>query len=472
MAQMSETLTVAAGQMAAEPLTRASASREAVERLARRAADRRAELLVLPECAYPAYALGSPQDYRSADVMSPDEYLDFVASLARELSLHIVTGYVADDDGHLFNAACLIDRHGRVLGRYDKQMLWDADHGVFTPGTRIETVDTELGRIGMIICADARVPEIIATLAAAGAQLVAMPTGWVTVDDPAGPHRNPQPEFLVSARAREFSLPFVCANKAGPETDTVAFCGRSMVVRADGVILAEAPAQDETLIVSRLRMSTRSTPRRVWMAEARRTRLLSDPPADVDAKAAGTVAVAVMPRTVMDDHAGDDGGASYFASLKQRGISLLMTNVRYDASAEAMVQVGALHDVAVAAFPSSSKVRNLADLRVGLIAGQAAKSFASARALALDGAEVLCIFTGSIDLGLLRSRAIENRVYVVAVSEHESAVIAPDGGTLARGDPDSPHEVTFTLDRARSADKTVVPDTDVFGARQPAAYRF
>ena len=63
----------------------------------------------------------------------------------------------------------------------------------------------------------------------------------------AAAHRNPQPEFLVSARAREFSVPFVCANKAGRETETVAFCGRSMVVRGDGTILAEAPAKDETL---------------------------------------------------------------------------------------------------------------------------------------------------------------------------------------------------------------------------------
>jgi len=294
----------------------------------------------------------------------------------------------------------------------------------------------------------------------------------VTVDDPGGNHRNPQPEFLISARADEFSLPFVCANKVGRETDNVAFCGRSMIVRAKGTILAEAPPTGETLIVSRLLIDQQDSPRRIWMADARRARLLSNAPAVVEPDATGAVAIAVMPRSAMDENMENDGGKGYFGSLKPRKVNLLVTNVKFDATAETLTRVGALHDVAVAAFPSSSKVRNLAGLRVGLIAGQASLSFASARALSLDGAELLCLFVGGLDLDRLRARAIENRVYVVAVTEHESCIIGPDGGVVARSDPYTPHEITFTIDRARAADKTVAPNTDVFRARRPGAYKF
>jgi len=456
--------------MAAEPLARASSSLEAVERLARQAAGRRAQLLVLPECAYPAYVLGSPSHYREAGVLSSVQYVEVLASLARELSLHIVSGYVEDDGERLFNAACLIDRHGSVVGRHSKQFLWDCDHDTFTAGTRIETFETELGRIGMLVCADARMPEVVATLAAGGAQLIAVPTCWVNLGTGPDRHRNPQPEFLIEARAREFSLPFACANKAGEETDTVSFCGRSMIVRADGTVAVEALPTGEGLVVSRVVVRP---PRRVWLAETRRRRLLADdPPQRGETEPARSLTVAVVPRRAFGEKMGDDGGAAYFASLRQRGVQLLVTNVQYEALAESAVRIGALHDVAVAAYPSSSRVRSLAGTCVGLVAGQAARSFASSRGLALDGAEILCVLSMALDLATLRARAVENRVFVLAASAETVAVIAPDGAVLAPGDADQPAEIIVTLDLALAADKCVAPRTDVITARYPAAYRF
>ena len=469
VAHPNDTIAVAAAQMVAEPIERAAEAWQAIDRLIRRAADRRVELLVLPECAYPAYALGSPERYRAADVLSTQEYLARVAALARRRSLHIVTGYVEQDGDALFNSACVVDRHGQVLGTYRKQLLWDVDHDVFEPGDRLEPVETEMGRIGLLICADARVPEIPATLIAAGAQLIAMPTGWVCTGPTGESMRNPQPEFLIEARAREFRVPFVCANKAGRETEQVAFCGQSRIVRADGTTAAEAPPAGEALIVSRVVLQP---PRRVWMIDSRRKQLLSDtPPAPTPETSERSVTVEVVPRVVIESVLAEEP-AAYLSGLREHGVDLLVTNLAREAEAESLAQSAALHDLEVIAFPTTSRVRNLTAGTVGLVAEQASHSFASARALALEGAEIVCILTRSWDLATLRARALENRVYILVAARTKAAVIAPDGTVIKQCEPDRPNAIRATIQPALARDKTVAPRTNIFAARRPDVYQF
>jgi len=58
-----EVITVAAGQIRARLMNEASATLADIEAAIGQAAQRRADLLVLPECAYPAYLLGSAETY-------------------------------------------------------------------------------------------------------------------------------------------------------------------------------------------------------------------------------------------------------------------------------------------------------------------------------------------------------------------------------------------------------------------------
>ena len=104
----------------------------------------------------------------------------------------------------------------------------------------------------MVICAETRAPEILATLAADGAELLAMPTCWVNGSRTPGQFANPQVDFLIEARAREFGLPFVCADKSGLELAGVGMSGKSRIVAADGSLVAEAPATGETVIIARI----------------------------------------------------------------------------------------------------------------------------------------------------------------------------------------------------------------------------
>ena len=55
-------------------------------------------------------------------------------------------------------------------------------------------------------------------------------------------------EFRVAVRARENGVPLVAANKVGVEARSVAYCGKSQIVAADGSIVALASQDEETTV--------------------------------------------------------------------------------------------------------------------------------------------------------------------------------------------------------------------------------
>ncbi|MGB4257013.1 MAG: carbon-nitrogen hydrolase family protein, partial [Phycisphaerae bacterium] len=227
MADPTDTIIAAAGQIEARLMNEAPATLAAIDAAITRAAHLRVQLLVLPECAYPAYLLGSVTSYRAGDHLSGEQFVEWLSERAARFRLHIISGFVEDTGQCLHNAAVLIDDHGREIGRSRKRFLWNADHDWFAPGNDIRAFDTALGRIGVAICAEARVPEVFATLVADGAELIALPTCWINAAREPGQFYNPQVDFLIEARAREFGVPLVCADKSGLELGAVGYVGQS-----------------------------------------------------------------------------------------------------------------------------------------------------------------------------------------------------------------------------------------------------
>jgi predicted amidohydrolase len=469
MMSSGRTITVAAGQLAARPMAMADQTLAAIDRLITRAAEERAELLVLPECAYPAYGIGSPQDYRSASILSSEEYISWLGERAGKCRLTIVSGLVERAGDVLFNGAVLIDARGRVAGRYRKTFLWDKDYEWFAPGERIEPVTTDLGVIGMAICADVRCPEVIATLAAAGADLIAVPTCWFNAPPEKGVHRNPQPEFLIEARSREFGVPFVCANKSGMENEAMGYCGRSLITLGDGSRLAEAPIDEEMLITARLSLARH---RRVWMADRWERRLLSDRPPVSPSADHRSVTVAAVPSVVAQERSSGKMGEDLFGPLRKQGVNLAIINVPHSSVAEQVELLANAFDIRACAFPHTCDPVPTPHGTVGCIGARAARSFAAARCLAMDGAQFIAVFDAPEDLSLLRARALENRVFVLAVGERFAAIVSPGGDVLDCTPAGEAKECVATVDLALAADKNMAPNTHVWNGRRPHLYRF
>ncbi len=80
-------------------------------------------------------------------------------------------------DGKRYNTALLLDRNGEVAGRYRKTHLtiFEYEMGI-TPGDDLAVFDTEIGKIGILICYDGYFPEPARILAMKGAELILVST--------------------------------------------------------------------------------------------------------------------------------------------------------------------------------------------------------------------------------------------------------------------------------------------------------
>ncbi len=202
------------------------------------------DLLLLPEATIPAYIIGET----AVDAKQVDEAVGELSTIARRFGSAILTGAVRIAGDRQFNAALLIDRDGSIAGHADKLFLWHFDRRWFAAGERIEPIDSSLGKIGALVCADGRIPTIAATLVDRGAQILAMPTAWVTSGRDPLALENLQADLLAVVRARENHIPFVAANKSGGEAGIARYCGKSTIIDADGTILARAAENGEEAI--------------------------------------------------------------------------------------------------------------------------------------------------------------------------------------------------------------------------------
>jgi hypothetical protein len=165
-------------------------------------------------------------------------------------------------------------------------------------------------------------------------------------------------------------------------------------------------------------------------------------------------------------------------SVHAAGVSLLIAQAGDEDTAERLTQWGAAHQVAVAAFPERAEVRDCGGTRVGAVSAQAARSFAACRALALEGVQLIGVFGETVNPGVLRTRALENRVYVAAVGKSSVQAFGVNGEQLSAVSAREPRLSEsgegfgcFRIEPDRADDKCVATDTDVFAQRQPELYR-
>ena len=427
-----------------------------------RAAALQSQLVVLPECVWPAYCLGRHTDYvaaRAAGMPAPPEFLQSMQQIALKLRLAVCVGHVAEQGDTLLNAASLIDAEGRLLATRHKCFLWAFDHDYFAPGQQIEPATAPWGRVGLMICADARLPEIPATLAAHAVQLLLQPTAWVNAGTLAAPW-NPQPDFLIAARAAEFGVPIASASKWGREGATD-FVGSSLICDSAGHILAQCEAQETAVVAADVELTAARPP---VLTAVERATLLS--PAEPQAPRAdvGSLEVVLLPAGAEESQI-----AGWLRRPATKAPPRLIIRLGLSGAAEPAA-CGSDEGVVVLNGPLR-ELAELAGIRIGALAAVDANRFAPVRCLALHGAHVVVLFGDDAPLNLLQTRACENRICVLNVHRHGSCAIGPQGyaplptSCLIR-------PATLTLHPADSASKLVAPQTDVLAGRRPAQYHF
>jgi predicted amidohydrolase len=162
----------------------------------------------------------------------PGPITERLGESAKKNKLWVVTAVVERDGDAIYNTAVLIDRNGRLVGKYHKVHLptSEAEDGM-TPGSDYQVFDTEFGKIGLLICWDNWFVEPARILRLKGAEMVFFP-----IAGDADTHWD----IMSRARAIDNGLYLISSNTSG---------GASRIVNPAGEIVAEA-AGDFKLAVS------------------------------------------------------------------------------------------------------------------------------------------------------------------------------------------------------------------------------
>ncbi|MBI5287709.1 MAG: carbon-nitrogen hydrolase family protein [Chloroflexi bacterium] len=247
---MSKTARIALLQLPAFSLEEAAASlAHTLRRIDEVLAAEKPDLVALPEVTYPAYFLGT-SDRPVCGVLSPVEAAGRFAAKAREHGIYIAVGLALDAAGGGYaNGAALFGRDGALVGRYDKSFLWHFDNRWFSQGSAYPVFETDIGRVGMLVCADGRLPEIARSLTLNGAQIILDLTAWVSGGRQPGELTTTQYDYLMRTRAAENGVWIACADKCGVEAESIVYAGRSCFIDPRGNVLAALGPNEEGALV-------------------------------------------------------------------------------------------------------------------------------------------------------------------------------------------------------------------------------
>jgi nitrilase len=171
-----------------------------LEKLADLAASARAagaSLAVFPEAFVGGYPKGSQfgtslgirtaagrEEFRAyfdsaIDVPGPET--EYIAKVARDNHLHLVTGVVERSGGTLYCTVLFFSPAGELLGKHRKLMPTALERVVWGcgDGSTLTVLDTPLGKLGAVICWENYMPLLRTAMYAKGIQLYCAPT----VDD-------------------------------------------------------------------------------------------------------------------------------------------------------------------------------------------------------------------------------------------------------------------------------------------------
>jgi predicted amidohydrolase len=270
---LGRTLRVGAAQMG--PIQKADSRQVVVKRmidLFDQAHERKCDLVVYPELAlttfFPRWHMTDQTEIDAwFEREMPNAATRPLFERAAQDRIGLSFGYAElTPDGRHFNTSVLVDRGGRIVGKYRKVHL--PGHSAFDPQRSFQHLEkryfepgdlgfpvwrTMGGVLGMCICNDRRWPETYRVMGLQGVELIVL--GYNTPSFNAqrsaeGPGKRLFHHRLsLQAGAYQNSTWVVAVAKGGVEDGHPMIAG-SIIVGPDGEIVAEAKTEDDELVVA------------------------------------------------------------------------------------------------------------------------------------------------------------------------------------------------------------------------------
>lgn len=219
-----------------------TASKAAVQK----AAKQKPALIALPEYFTVPNCMA---DFTNAPKISQEtaaKTLQFLQETSKQIGdIYLLGGTILEEDSGKYYNTSTLWRNGKLVAKYKKinPIAAEVKAGV-AKGSVPLVLDTELGKLGLIVCADTFDPDLVKKVAGLGAEIVTLPVAAM------GTHPTVKGHPLTEGIARDYGLFIlkvgnVCSNMRG---------GRSAIIAPWGILGEVSDAPEDSILTADLDM--------------------------------------------------------------------------------------------------------------------------------------------------------------------------------------------------------------------------
>jgi predicted amidohydrolase len=208
-----------------------------VDGLVRRAVERGARMVVLPEMFASGFSMNAVGVAEFADATR-----EFLCRTARQLDVWMMGGLVVSEPGGIFNVCALLDPAGdeRLLFRKIHPFTLAGEDEHYAAGDELVTAEVEGLRVTPLICYDLRFPELFRA-AADRTDLFVVPANWPD-------RRSFAWRVLLQARAIDCQAWVLGVNRVGEDANAVPHRGDTTLVDPMGEVVSSLAWDDGVVI--------------------------------------------------------------------------------------------------------------------------------------------------------------------------------------------------------------------------------
>lgn len=265
-------VTVAATQMACSWDIQDNLNR--VEQLIRSAARQGANIILIQELFEAPYFCIEQNDthFTLANELNNHPYLPRFQALAEELNVVLPYSYFEKSGPAFFNALCVIDADGAVLGNYRKSHIPNGpgyqEKSYFSPGdTGFKVWNTKFAKIGVGICWDQWFPEAARIMALKGAELLFYPTAIGSEPHDSSIDSQGHWQRTMQGHSAANIIPVIASNRIGKEVGQdgeITFYGSSFITDETGEVLQLADRCSEAILTHTFDLAKINQARTEW----------------------------------------------------------------------------------------------------------------------------------------------------------------------------------------------------------------
>ena len=167
-------------------------------------------------------------------------------TISKEIGdIYLLGGSVLEEDNGKYYNTSTLWKNGSLLAKYKKinPIAAEIKAGV-AKGTQPLVVDTEIGKIGLLVCADSFDPDLVKQTANLGAEIISLPVAAM------GTHPTVKGHPLTEKIARDYGLFVlkvgnVCSSMRG---------GRSAIIAPWGILGEVTDAPEDSILTRELDM--------------------------------------------------------------------------------------------------------------------------------------------------------------------------------------------------------------------------